>query len=371
MNRKIPYDRGLMLIVLALLGFGLVIVFSASSVVSKEIYGSQTHIFTRQFISVVLGLLLLFLAMKIDYHTYARRTVIYAMLIGAGALLILPLLSAETNGARRWVSLGPANFQPSELAKLVIICFTAYYLVRKKDELNTFRTGLLPYLGVLGSIVLLILLELDLGTPACIVLTAGVLLYLGGLDYRYYLACVLTAGPLFYLLVLRVPYRRNRILAFMDPGQDPYGMGYQIRQSLIAVGSGGWNGLGFAEGKQKLFFLPEPHTDFIFAVIGEELGLTGCAALVVLFVLLFWRGIRVSLRADTPFGTFLGVGIVCMIVLQAFINMSVAISLMPTKGIPLPFISVGGSSMLIMLMAIGVLLNISRHSRGSEERSCS
>ncbi len=363
MNRKIPYDRGLIAIVLILLGFGLIMVFSASTVVSTELYGSQTSIFTRQLLFVLIGLVGLMVSMKIDYRFYERGPVIYSLILLSLALLLFLFTAPESGGVQRWIRIGPASFQPSELAKLAVILFTSFYLVTRKEEFHSFKRGLLPYLAVVGSIVLLVLLEPDLGTATSIALTAIFLLFLGGLRYRYLLGLVLAAIPVLYFLVVRVPYRLDRFLAFLYPERDPYGIGYQIRQSLIAVGSGGWSGLGYAEGKQKLFFLPEPHTDFIFAVVGEELGLLGCFTVVVLFGLFFWRAARISVRAESPFGTYLGLGIACMIVLQAFVNMSMVVSLLPTKGLPLPFISVGGSSMIITMTAVGILLNISRHAR--------
>ena len=364
MNREIPYDRGLIMTVLALLGFGLIMVFSASTVVSAEVYGSQTSIFTRQFIFVVIGLVGLMVSMKIDYHIYEQGRVIYALLLLSLALLLYLLVAPESGGVQRWIRIGPVNFQPSELAKLAVILFTSFYLVTRKEDFHSFKRGLLPYLVVVGAIVLLVLLEPDLGTAASIALTAIVLLFLGGLRYRYLLGLFLAAIPALYFLVVRVPYRLDRWLAFLYPERDPYGIGYQIRQSLISVGSGGWSGLGYAEGKQKLSFLPEPHTDFIFAVVGEELGLLGCLTVVVLFGLFFWRAARISVRAESPFGTYLGLGIACMIILQAFVNMSMVVSLLPTKGLPLPFVSVGGSSMIMTMTAVGILLNISSHARG-------
>jgi cell division protein FtsW len=364
MNREIPYDRGLIMTVLALLGFGLIMVFSASTVVSAEVYGSQTSIFTRQFIFVVIGLVGLMVSMKIDYHIYEQGWVIYALLLLSLALLLYLLWAPGSGGVQRWIRIGPVNFQPSELAKLAVILFTSFYLVTRKEDFHSFKRGLLPYLVVVGAIVLLVLLEPDLGTAASIAFTAIVLLFLGGLRYRYLLGLFLAAIPALYFLVVRVPYRLDRWLAFLYPERDPYGIGYQIRQSLISVGSGGWSGLGYAEGKQKLSFLPEPHTDFIFAVVGEELGLLGCFTVVVLFGLFFWRAARISVRAESPFGTYLGLGIACMIILQAFVNMSVVVSLLPTKGLPLPFVSVGGSSMIMTMIAVGILLNISSHARG-------
>jgi len=364
MNREIPYDRGLIMTVLALLGFGLIMVFSASTVVSAEVYGSQTSIFTRQLLFVVIGLVGLMVSMKIDYHFYEQGRVIYPLLLVSLALLIYLLVAPESGGVQRWIRIGPANFQPSELAKLAVILFTAFYLVTRKEDFHSFKRGLLPYLVVVGAIVLLVLLEPDLGTAASIAFTAIVLLFLGGLRYRYLLGLFLAAIPALYFLVVRVPYRLDRWLAFLYPERDPYGIGYQIRQSLISVGSGGWSGLGYAQGKQKLSFLPEPHTDFIFAVVGEELGLLGCFTVVVLFGLFFWRAARISVRAESPFGTYLGLGIACMIILQALVNMSMVVSLLPTKGLPLPFVSVGGSSMIMTMTAVGILLNISSHARG-------
>ncbi|TDI15920.1 MAG: putative lipid II flippase FtsW [Acidobacteria bacterium] len=364
MNREIPYDRGLIMTVLALLGFGLIMVFSASTVVSAEVYGSQTSIFTRQLLFVVIGLVGLMVSMRFDYHFYEQGWVIYPLLLVSLALLIYLLVAPESGGVQRWIRIGPVNFQPSEFAKLAVILFTAFYLVTRKEDFHSFKRGLLPYLVVVGAIVLLVLLEPDLGTAASIAFTAIVLLFLGGLRYRYLLGLFLAAIPALYFLVVRVPYRLDRWLAFLYPERDPYGIGYQIRQSLISVGSGGWSGLGYAQGKQKLSFLPEPHTDFIFAVVGEELGLLGCFTVVVLFGLFFWRAARISVRAESPFGTYLGLGIACMIILQALVNMSMVVSLLPTKGLPLPFVSVGGSSMIMTMTAVGILLNISSHARG-------
>lgn len=365
MNRRIPYDEGLIVIVLALLGFGLIMVFSASTVVSAELYGSQTWIFTRQLLFVILGLVTLMVSMKIDYHFYERRSVIYSLLTLSLLLLVFLLVVPGSSGVQRWIRFGPANFQPSELAKLAVILFSSFYLATRKEELHSFKQGVLPYLAVVGTVVFLVLIEPDLGTAASIALTAGFLLFLGGVRYRYLLGLLLAVIPALYFLVVLVPYRLNRILAFLYPERDPYGIGYQIRQSLIAVGSGGWSGLGYAQGKQKLFFLPEPHTDFIYAVVGEEFGFLGCVTVLVLFGLLFWRGTRIAVRAESAFGTYLGLGIACMIVFQAFVNMSMVISLLPTKGLPLPFISMGGSSMIMTMAAVGILLNISRQGRGA------
>ena len=367
MNGRLPYDRGLMLIVLCLLVFGVSMVFSTSSVAS-----GNTGVFTRHLVFLVVGLGVMCLTMSIDYHFYLRGPVVFALLILTLLLLVGALYSPPVNNVNRWVSLGGFRGQPSELAKLTLVLFSAHFLMKRHPKLSTFKGGLVFYLAVLAPLVGLILIEPDLGTAACLVLLAGWMLYLGGLHWRYYACALLVAVPAFYFLVYRVPYRYHRILAFLNPEESPLGIGYQIRQSLIAVASGGLNGLGFAQGRQKLAFLPEPQTDFVFAIVGEELGLLGCLTLIVLFLLLFWRGVRIALRADSLGGTFVGLGIVGMIVFQALINMGVVLSLLPTKGIPLPFISVGGSSLLVSLAGIGILLNISCHEqRRSQDTSSS
>ncbi len=363
MSRRMPYDRTLILIVLALLGAGLVMVFSASSVISKEIYGSSTSIFYRQLTFAAVGLILMLIAMRIDHQRYESRVFLALLTTATIALLVWALFSPDVNGVRRWVQFGPARFQPSEIAKLTVVLLTAFYLLRNGGRIERLQQSLLPYLGAVATIVLLILLEPDFGTSISIAFTAALLLFIGGLRSSYYVGALLPAIPVFFLLVYQVPYRRQRLLAFWDPEADPFGSGYQILQSLVAVGSGGLTGKGLAQGTQKLFFLPEPHTDFIFAVIAEENGLWGCALVLLLFLGLLWRGLRISLRADNLFGTYVGLGIVTMIVFQSLFNMSVVLSLSPTKGIPLPFISVGGSSVMVMLAAVGILLNISRHAR--------
>jgi len=279
-------------------------------------------------------------------------------------MLAAALFGPEINGVNRWIQLGMFRFQPSELSKLAVILLTAFILVKKGGRIETLDRELLYMLFGIGAVLVLILVEPDFGTTTTIGVIVGLLLFLAGLRFRYYFACALVAVPAFYFLVYQVPYRRERILSFLDPEADPMGSGYQILQSLVAVGSGGVLGKGLSQGTQKLFFLPEPHSDFIFAVIGEEFGLIGSGLLVILFGVFLWRGIRISLRADTVFGTYVGLGIVLAIAFQAFFNISVVLSLCPAKGIPLPFISVGGSSLLVTLFSVGILLNISKHSRG-------
>ncbi len=361
MGNRTAYDQTLIFLVLILSGIGLVMVFSASAMVSGERYGSQLTIFIRQSTFVAVGIVALLVVMKVDYRLYGRPIVVLALVILAMLMLLIPFLQPPANDVHRWVDLGGIGFQPSELAKLVLIILTASYIVRRGPDLNSLTRGVIPFVAVSGAIIFLVVLEPDLGTAFGMALTAGALLWVGGIHYRYAVGACLIGLPTLALLIFLVPYRRDRFWAFLDASYDPYGAGYQVRQSLIALGSGGFSGVGLAQGKQKLFYLSEPHTDFIFSVLGEELGILGCLTVLILFGCFFWKGVQISLRADTRFGIFLGLGVVCMIVSQALVNMSVATHLFPTKGIPLPFMSVGGSSMLATLVGVGILLNISRH----------
>ena len=361
MGKKNTYDQTLIFLVLILSGIGLVMVFSASAMVSAERFGSQATIFIRQSTFIAVGIVTLLVVMKVDYRLYGRPAVVLSSVILAVVMLLIPFLQPPTNEVHRWVDLGGIGFQPSELAKLVLIILTAFYVVHRGPDLNSLTRGVLPFVAISGTIILLVILEPDLGTAFCMALTAGALLWVGGIYYRYAVGACLVGLPTLALLIFLVPYRRDRFWAFLDASHDPFGAGYQVRQSLIALGSGGFSGVGLAQGKQKLFYLPEPHTDFIFSVLGEELGILGCLTVLILFGCFFWKGIQISLRADTRFGTLLGLGVVCMILSQALVNMSVATHLFPTKGIPLPFMSVGGSSMLATLAGVGILLNISRH----------
>jgi cell division protein FtsW len=268
-------------------------------------------------------------------------------------------LAAAAN-THRWIQFSGFSVQPSELAKLALIFFLAYFLEKRKGNVNDLAFTLVPVAVIVALLAGLIVLQPDLGTAVSLLTISAALLFVAGLDLRWIAASVIVGLPVFYLLIFRVKYRRDRILAFMNPWEQPLGRGFQIIQSLLSVASGGIAGLGFMEGKQKLFYLPEAHTDFIFAVIGEELGLIGTCALLALFLVFFWRGIRTSMRAPDLFGFYLALGITLMVCVQAFINMSVVLGLLPTKGIPLPFLSYGGSSFVVMLAAVGILLNVSQ-----------
>jgi cell division protein FtsW len=275
--------------------------------------------------------------------------------------LVAVLFSPPVNNARRWFSVGGLGIQPSELAKLAAIFFIAALLERRMHRINELGYALLPIGIVVAGLVGLILLEPDFGTSMTLALIAGVMIFAAGLNYTYIAGAVLAALPLIGYVAMGAAYRRRRLLTFLNPWEDPLGDGFQIIQSLIAVGTGGLTGRGLMNGVQKLFYLPEPHTDFIYAVISEELGLAGATLVLLAFCVITWRGMRIALRAPDLFGSFLAIGLTTMVAVQAFVNISVVLGLMPTKGIPLPFVSNGGSSLLINLVGMGVLLNVSQH----------
>jgi cell division protein FtsW len=279
-------------------------------------------------------------------------------------MLMCVFLLDKSHATHRWIRLGAASLQPSELAKLVVIFYLAWFLERGRRPhsfgVNDWKRTILPALGPVLLLVGLVVLEPDLGTAVEIFLIAVAMLYVAGLDGRYIACAALIAVPVVYSLIVRVAYRYDRVTAFLNPSADPQGRGFQLLQSLIAVGSGGFTGVGLMESKQKLFYLPEAHTDFIFAVLCEELGFIGGALVLALFVVYGWRGIRSSFKAPDEFGRFAAVGITVMVLSQALINLGVVLGMMPTKGIPLPFVSYGGSSLMVMLLATGVLLNISQ-----------
>jgi len=359
--RTLKYDKVLFTATLLLVFGSIVMVYSASALVALERY-QQAYLFvTRQVMWAVLGLAVMAVAMRVDYRTYRHDAFVWALLAVVALMLIGVLFSPPINGTRRWFGLGGLGVQPSELAKLAGVLFTALILERRMHRIDELSYSLLPIAIVVGALVGLILLQPDFGTAMSLLLIVVAMVFAAGLNYRYLVGAVLVALPAVYIVLVSAPYRRRRLLAFWDPWADPLGDGFQIIQSLIAVGTGGVFGRGLMEGVQKLFYLPEPHTDFIFAVIGEELGLIGATGVLACFCLIGWRGLRIALRAEDSFGSLVALGITSMIVVQAFVNMSVVLGLMPTKGIPLPLVSAGGSSLLISLLGMGVLLNISQH----------
>jgi cell division protein FtsW len=319
----------------------------------------------RHLLWIALGLAGMFWLMNADYRKFRQPRVIFTAVSLTLVMLISVFFLDRSHATHRWFRLGPLSLQPSEIAKLVLIFFLAWFLeIRRAPRgfgVNDPVRTLLPALGTVLLIVALILAEPDMGTACMIVLIAGVMLFVSGLDMRYIFGAVLAAIPAVYLLIARTPYRLERFKAFLSPSSDPQGHGFQLLQSLIAIGSGGFTGVGLMEGRQKLFFLPEAHTDFIFAVICEELGFIGAVIVLTLFAVYGWRGFVAAMKAPDEFGRLLALGITAMVVGQALINLSVVLGLMPTKGIPLPFISYGGSSLIGMLLATGVLLNISQH----------
>ncbi len=354
-------DKVLFTATLLLVCASIIMVYSASALVALERF-QQPYLFViRQVMLTSLGLALLWIAMHVDYRTYRSDAFVWA-LIGVVALTLVGVLfSTPVNGTRRWFGIGGLGVQPSEFAKIACVFFTALVLERRMHRIDELSYSLLPIAIVVGPMVALILLEPDFGTAMALVLIVAAMVFAAGLHYRYLIGTLLMVLPAVYLVLVSAPYRRRRLLAFWDPWADPLGDGFQIIQSLIAVGTGGVFGRGLMAGVQKLFYLPEPHTDFIYAVIGEELGLVGATGTLVCFCLIAWRGLRITLRAQDMFGAFVALGMTTMIVVQAFVNMSVVLGLLPTKGIPLPLVSAGGSSLLISLLGMGVLLNISQH----------
>jgi cell division protein FtsW len=361
MARKLQSDRWLFLATLALVSVSVVMVYSASAVLALERYQQPYLFVTKQVMWALLGIAVVSIVMRIDYRLYRSDTMIWTLVGIAGGLLIVVLFATPVNGARRWFAIAGFGIQPSELAKLAAIVFTAITLERRMHRVNELRYALLPIAIIVGAFVGLILLEPDMGTAISLLAVVGIMVFAAGISYRYLAGAVLLSLPALYVILVSADYRRRRLIAFLDPWADPLDGGFQIIQSLIAVGTGGVFGRGLMQGVQKLFYLPEPHTDFIYAVIGEELGLVGATVVLSCFCVIAWRGLRTAMNAPDSFGSFLALGLTMMIVVTAFVNMSVVLGLMPTKGLPLPLVSFGGSSLLINLLGLGVLLNISQH----------
>jgi len=351
-------DRPLLFATLLLLALGLVMVFSASATMSETRYGSAYLFLRKQIVWDMLSFGALFYCMKLDYHRWQKISL--ALLLLAFVLLVLVLvIGPVVKGARRWIPLGFMNIQPSEVAKIAIIIWMADFLDRHRSQILDLRKGFLPPLIVLGLMCGLILKEPDLGTPMLLGTTGLILLFLSGASSMHLLGTLgVSTLPLYYEL-FHVGYRYRRLMSFLNPWADSSGTGYQLTQSLLAFGSGGLFGKGLGASQLKLLYLPDPHTDFIFPVIGEELGFIGAIGVVLLFV--FWglRGWQVAKRAPDLFGQLLAAGITCWVLIQATINMGVSCGLLPTKGLPLPFVSFGGSSLIITMSAVGILLNIS------------
>jgi cell division protein FtsW len=360
MARKLKSDRLLYLTTLVLVAISIVMVYSASNLMVGD-GGRPTVYLLKQAVFAAVGLAAMFIAMRIDYERYRNPRLILGLVgITLLALAAVRIFGPEINGTHRWFAVAGVGIQPSELAKLTMILFTAAVLERRMERIAEPKYALGPIVVVLVPMLALIMLQKDLGTCVVLLAIVAVMVFAAGLSWKYFAGAVAAAVPVIAVAVAFEPYRMRRLTAFLDPWHDRLESGYQVVQSLIAVGTGGLAGRGLGYSVQKLGYLPFPHTDFIYAVVAEELGLMGASVLLVCFCVITWRGLRTASRAPDAFGSFLALGLTAMIAVQAFVNMSVVLGLLPTKGITLPFISAGGSSLIMSLAGMGVLLNISQ-----------
>jgi cell division protein FtsW len=366
MARKLKSDKLLFTSTLVLVCASLVMVYSSSAVIGLERYQQRpTYFLFKQATFALLGLSLMPVLMRVDYRHYRQPAVIWTALAMVAVALVAVLFGPRINGARRWFAIAGIGVQPSEFAKIIVVFFVAAILERRMDRIDDLRYSLVPVAIVLGAVVGLVMLQPDLGTALSIIVIVSAMIFAAGVNYRYIIGLLLVSLPAAYVVLMSADYRRRRMMVFLNPWEDPLGDGYQVIQSLIAVGTGGVFGRGLMAGVQKLFYLPYPHTDFIYAVIGEELGLVGASVVLACFCVIAWRGLRTAMRAPDRFGAFLALGLTAMIVVQAFFNMSVVLGLLPTKGLPLPFVSFGGSSLLMSMIGMGILLNVSQHASTS------
>jgi cell division protein FtsW len=365
MARKLAPDKWLFAATVGLALFGVVMVYSASAIIAQRENGSQFYYVIKQGVWVAIGFVVMLLAMQFNYQQLKSRRIVYGLL-GLTTLMLLAVFAfSKVNGAHRWIKFDHFSVQPSEISKLTLAIFLAYFLEKRAGEEGDFWRTFVPCGLAAAWLAVLVVVEPDFGTALMLILIFVVVIYTAGARLAHLAMASAPAILVASGLLLFVPWRMKRLITFLNPWADQQGSGFQVVQSLIAIGSGGPNGLGFAQGKQKMLFLPFAHSDFIFAVIGEELGLVGALAVVAIFALFLWRGVRTALLAPDRFGMLLSLGIVTSIVTQALFNISVVLSLVPTKGIPLPFISYGGSSLVPTLAAVGVLLNISQYASGS------
>jgi cell division protein FtsW len=352
-------DPVLLGIVLSLTAFGVVMVYSASAVYATQKFGSATYFLRRDLLWTAMGLSAMAFSIRTDFSRYRKYA--YPML-GLAIFMLAAVLIAgvRINGARRWFHIGGISFQPAEMAKLALVVYLAQSLARKAEKVKSFTVGFVPHMLVCGLMMALLLKQPDLGTGVILGLTTLVMLFVAGAKISYIFIAFLGAAPVIYQAIVGTPWRLRRMLAYLDPWQYRYDVGYQITESLISIGSGGLTGLGLGDGRQKMMFLPEAHTDYLPAIIGEELGFVGLCGLLAVFGVMIWRGARASLMARDAFGCYLGFGITAMFGLQAVVNLGVVLGALPTKGLPLPFVSFGGSTLVVDLFAMGILLNISR-----------
>lgn len=360
MAKRLATDRVLLGVAVILFGAGLLMLWSASQPFSDGARVSGEAIMARQLFFAVLGVAVMLASLRFDYRVLRSRTAAFSILGLAMLLLIGALASPSVNETNRWIRLGGISFQPSEFAKLAIVIFLASEFERRARSLSTFKDLLAPGSGV-ALVALLVYLEPDFGSAIHIVLVASAMAFLAGVPFRLFVIGGALMLPVLMLGITSASYRLDRIFAFLDPWAQRQGTGYQLIQSVIAVGSGGPFGRGFMKGEQKTSFLPYPYSDFIFGVVGEELGFIGAFIIVGLFLVFLWRGLRTAQRAPDMFGRLLAAGLSMTIVSQAFINMGVVLGLTPTKGIPLPFFSAGGTSLVLCLLSVGIVLNVSQH----------
>ena len=350
-------DLLLLTVTLMLIMIGLAMVYSTSAVVAQERYNDSLYFLKRQLVWAGVGLLAMWGARYLPYRIQGRLTML--VLLGTLIALALVLLAGKTvGGAKRWLILGPLTMQPSEIAKYAVILYIARTLGQHPERVTSFTNGYLPNVLMIGLCALLVLVQPDLGSALILAMTAGLLLLVAGVPWSYLGWSALAGVPVLYWALVHVQFRVDRLLAYINPWADPQGKGYQAVQATLALGQGGFLGNGLGQSNRKLFYLPEAHTDFIFAVIGEELGFIGAVGLIGLFLILLWRVLRIALACHEPFGTLLGFGVFILLTLQILINLGVVLGLLPTKGLPLPFVSLGGSNLLVSLVAIGTMLNI-------------
>lgn len=361
-----PVDRTVLMITYLLLLIGLIMVFSASGVMAETRYGDSMFFLKRQAVWIVLGLLALHWVSRQDYDIWkTMMPIVLCLTIGCLILVLIPDVGSKVNGSRRWFRVAGLSFQPGELAKLTAVLYLASFLVRREEDITSFKKGVLAPVIVVGALAGLALLEPDMGTAMVLVAVLLGLLFLGGARITHLVGLVLSLLPLGYLLIMESDYRRRRLMSFLDPWQDPHDAGFQLTQSFVALGNGGFAGVGLGEGRQKLFFLPEAHADFVLALVGEELGFLGTGLLMVLFAILLVKGFHIAGRAPDAFGRHLASGVTLLLGIQVLINAGVVSGLLPTKGLTLPLVSYGGSSLIVTLIAIGMLLSISREDPAS------
>ncbi len=354
------FDTSILLLSVVLTCLGVVMVYSASSIMAEKRFADGFFFLKRQGMFAVFGFLVMLVAMQVDYrHLQKVAVLIFLGSLALLGLVLVPGIGTQVGGASRWIRMPGFSVQPAEVAKLALVVYMAHSLSRKGEKLQSFTHGFLPYMVILAIMLSLVLAQPDLGSAITLAGVAVTMMVVAGCRMRYLFGLAIVSVPLMYYLIMNVDYRRRRILAFLNPWEDPTNSGFQIIQSWIAFGSGGLFGNGLGESKQKLFYLPEAHTDFIFSVIGEELGFVGVFVVSAMFLVLVIRGVRTTLGAPDLFGRHLAFGITLLLGLEAFVNIAVVLGMLPTKGLALPFLSYGGTSLLTTLFAIGVLLNIS------------